>query len=1218
MNAKFWGMGSTAALVIGTAMLASGSSVQAGIAQSPLTLGGSVKPNLMLVLDDSGSMDWEMLFPTDEGLLYWNFKQDSFVNDNGVFYPNAPAVDDKASGRAYSYLFPNGRGAGNKAYPNLVDGNEGAFSSALPPRPEFAFARSPDYNRQYYNPALTYNPWVSSGIQRFGNADPAAALSDPTVPGSTTLNLTQDVYVDNDNEWRFRRSGGMRTANNGAPGDSVSEASALESYRYYPATYYLINKTAISLPVWLGGGDCTTSRDPARYSKFLTGWTAAGQNALPAGVDAIGPDGACLTRHQIAANTPQMQNFANWFQYHRKRHLALRGSLGTVFDTVGGTRIGGIRINSASGDVAMRDIDTPADKESLYGFFYGMTGSQRGTPNRQALLHAGKQFDENRNIVQFTCQKNFTLHFTDGYTNLPPRGWSSGAGDADSDGYGDAIADIAAKYYLRIRSDLAGGKVPAPAACGTAAEPAANPPAGLDCNFNPHMNTYGITLGAVGNTFGVSHHSVADAYTNPPTWPNPGTGGKPQVDDLYHAAVNGRGEMLNASSTTELTLKLQQALADILARGEGAGSRTAVSSSRAGNGNQLFQATFNSAQWTGELLAYDISTGSLGNEKWRASTLMPAHGSRNISFGIPAKSFSWAQLSEAQQTAFNRNPVTGVADALGQQRIAWLRGDVSVQKRNGGSLRDRAVALGDIVNSSPRYVGTDNYGYDRLPAGAPGRSTYQTYRFAKANYAPMVYVGANDGMLHAFGARDGIEKWAYIPSEFLKADDTQPIPALSQLPRADYRHRYYVDGQPAAGDAYFGDKWHTVLIVPMGAGGRSIVAFDVSDPADGAKVLWEFDNADLGHVIGQPSIQRMANGKFAAIFGSGYGLSGSAKLFVVDIENGSLLAKIDTDPANGKPNGLSAPYPVDVNGDTVIDMIYAGDLWGNLWRFDVESGQTSRWAVHHGTEGAPRPLMTACASGNVAGIYDCADGDRQPITVRPVVGRGPSGVGQTIYFGTGKLFETGDNTLAEGAAGPVQSFYAVHDDGSRTSVAGREALLSQAILAEVELAQGTFRVTSKNALTNSHKGWYIDLVYAAAGFKGERVIADPVLQGGRIIFTTFMPGDACSGGSDGWLMEMNANDGSRFNSPVIDINGDGLYTETTDGSQGDTLDHNGQQVPASGVKSTVGGLFTPNIINIPGTGNQRKLMQGAEGEIQEVGERDSLARGRTSWRQFWP
>ncbi|WP_119718354.1 hypothetical protein [Cognatilysobacter tabacisoli] len=132
------------------------------------------------------------------------------------------------------------------------------------------------------------------------------------------------------------------------------------------------------------------------------------------------------------------------------------------------------------------------------------------------------------------------------------------------------------------------------------------------------------------------------------------------------------------------------------------------------------------------------------------------------------------------------------------------------------------------------------------------------------------------------------------------------------------------------------------------------------------------------------------------------------------------------------------------------------------------------------------------------------------------------------------------------------------------------------------------------------------------------MIADPILQGGRIIFTTLFPGDPCSGGSDGWLMELQARDGSRFDAPILDINGDGLFTVTTGTTQGDTVTNGGQQVAPSGVKSTVGGLQTPTIINIPGQGRQNKIMSGATGNTQEVGERDALPRGRTSWRQLWP
>lgn len=1217
-------LGMLASSVLAVAIIAlavlPGRNVEAAIAQSPLTLAGGAKPNLLLVMDDSGSMDWEMLFPTDQGVLYWSGRQDSFVDSNGNFFQNG-------GDREYVYLFPNGTGAGNKAYPALnARGNEAGNSSPLPPRPEFAFARSPDYNKQYFDPADEYKPWVSSGGKVYADATPSAALSDPEVAGSAIIDLTKNLS-GTATEWRFRTSAGMRGANG-----AVADSTSLETYTYYPATYYRRTTISIALPSWLGGGNCSTPA-PARYGRFVSDWTAARQATLESsGVAAIAPDGACLTRTVIQAGTAQMQNFANWFQYHRKRHLALRASLGTVFDTVSGARVGGIRINSASGNLqqctlanvgadattplGMCDVDEGEGKQALYRFFYGMTGAQRGTPNRQALLHAAQQFDTNKAIVTQACQKNFALHFTDGYTNLPPDNWSSGAGDADGDGYSNAIADIAAKYYKRIRTDLPGGKVPAPAACGTAKSPAANPPKWLDCNFDPHMNTYGITLGTVGNTFGVTHHSIADAYAKKPVWPDPAVDGKPQVDDLYHAAVNGKGEMLNASSSAELTTRLQQALADILARGAGSGSRTAASSSRGGGGNQLFQARFDAGQWTGDVIAHEVQAdGTLGRQNWSAAAQMPAHASRNIRYGTGAATFAWAQLDATLQAAFNRNPLTGVIDNAGERRLNWLRGDVAAQgNRDGLALRERSSALGDIVNSNPRYVGTENYAYDRLPLGAAGRNEYAAFRFGKAARKPMVYVGANDGMLHAFNAADGIEQWAWIPSEFLATSASQPAPAIAQLPRSDYAHRFYVDGQPMAGDAWFDAAWHTVLVVPMGAGGRSIAALDVTDPASGPKVLWEYSDPDLGHVLGQPSIQRMANGKFAAIFGSGYGLDASAKLFVVDIETGKLIRKIDTDPVftagSGHQNGLSAPYPVDINGDAVVDMVYAGDLWGNLWRFDVDSSIESSWTTHHGNAAKPQPLATVCASGDVTTIYGCPAASRQPITVRPVVGRGANGLGQTVYFGTGKLFETGDGSVpASNATGPVQSFYAIFDDNSKQVISGRSELMQQSIISEVPANAPQFRLTTANVLEKDDRGWYLDLVSPLTGFRSERVVSDPVLRGGRIIFTTFMPkADACEGGSDGWLMELGADSGARFEQPVIDTNGDGVFNDD------DKIDDK----TVSGVRGEDGAPLVPSIVTDQ-KGDEKKHLQGAGGGVpQEVGERGALARGRTSWRQFWP
>ncbi|MBF6024698.1 pilus assembly protein [Lysobacter niastensis] len=1230
MKSSMWGALSATALVLGISALTPGKDVQAGIAQQPLTIGTRVKPNLMLVIDNSGSMDGEGLYPTNDGALWWDTGNRGFWGSSsgrgggaGLNFNNVG--DANSTWKKYVYLFP--------VEPRIyADADNDHF--AVPPTLEFAFARSPDYNGQYYNPAVTYAPWPSEGATTFAAATPAAVKTDPL--GTTTINVTGNVTHS------FRLHPGMHkpdgtamrtnelTNNNDVVGRNYD-------FTYKVATYYSRRTEASAYTVGGNNYNCSTPA-PAAYAAFFSN---PGSASFSNGVVALAPDGYCLTRTEIASGTPEMQNFANWFQYHRKRHLALRAGMGEAFNDISGIRLGGTPINNRPNNVTMYDFDT--QRSSVYDWFYGIGGNNGGTPNREGLKFAGDQFDStSTGIVQHACQKNFVLQFTDGFSTPST---SSGVGNADNnkgtpyqDAYSNTIADIAMKYYTRIRTDLASGQVPVPVGCR-----AANRDPQLDCNSNPHVNHYGITLGAQGNIFGVTHQRVADAYTAAPAWVDPTAQRSPvQVDDLYHASVNGRGEMLNARSSTELTNRLRQALESIISNSEGSGSRTASSSTRAGGGSLLFQAHFDASQWTGELAAHEIQTGGTvsSTPRWSAAGSIPAHGVRNIYFRNASgqrTSFAWDQLTTAQQASFNLNPAnTSQSDGAGQRRVAWIRGDRSVQgvpTPGTVRLRERASSLGDIVNSSPRYVGTDNFGYDRLPSGADGRDSYQAFRFGKADRTAMVYIGANDGMLHAFRASDGVEQWAFIPSEFMAAGLGQS-PALAQLPRSDYTHRYYVDGQPVAGDAYFGNAWHTVLVTTMGAGGRSIVAIDVSNPtaATAPEVLWEFTHPDLGYVMGQPSIQRMANGRWAAIFGSGYGLNKSAKLFIVDIETGELMtgpanarAPIDTDPdynpASNPANGLSPPYPVDTNGDSVIDMIYAGDLMGNLWRFDVDSSSTNNWRVHHGQANDPRPLVTVCASGNVNNIYACPAASRQPITVRPVVGRGPYAAGQTIYFGTGKFFEDGDNSLTAGATGPVQSFYAIYDDNAnnRAVVAGRSELLQQTIQNEVTLPNvGSYRVTSRNALTTSHKGWYVDLIYSAAGFLGERVVADPVLQGGRIIFTTLMPGDACSGGSDGWLMELQARDGGRFDSPILDINGDGLFTVSTPGNQGDTITHNNQQVPASGVKSTVGGLQTPSIINVPGQGLQKKIMSGATGNIQEVGERDTLPRGRTSWRQFWP
>jgi type IV pilus assembly protein PilY1 len=1244
------------ALCLGVAALCVAGGAQAGLANVPLSLAGVAEPNVIVVIDDSGSMDWEVLFPTESGQLHWNFDSDLPVDGDGAFYTTF-------QGRAYSYLFPNGTGLGNKSY--AVDNGNG---QALAPRPEFAFARSAAYNAQYYDPAVTYRPWPSRGGYTFADASITAAPSDPTVAASSTLNLTAEVYVTGDNERAFTTSGGSRGADaSGNPADAISAGRQYHAYRYFPATYYVPIKTAVTLPTWLGG-NCDTP-NPSTYRTFVLNWSNANQSLLQgAGVDAIAPGGGCLKKYEVkSGNTfpggrsydDEIRNFANWFTYHRKRHLALRAGLGFSFDDKTGVRVGSFTINNRNA-VTMWDLDTA--KSDFFKFMYEVRGTTGGTPNRQALNFAGEQFNRSSSpVITQACQKNFALHFTDGYANTYLDSYSDddefyytgvkdfGAANADSDNgspfadtHSNTIADISMKWYeTRLRSSLTAGKVPVPAACSFA-----DRPAGLDCNKDLHMNTYGVTLGARGTIFGNTHLSVADAFATPPTWPNPNRfdgrdsdESRPvQVDDLYHAAVNGRGELLNARSTAELSTKLGSALEAILANVTGSASAVSTNSTRLDADTLVYQARFESRTWAGQLIAFDLeSDGDIGASAWDAGDLIPAAGSRKIftrnSAGTPVK-FEWGtdtdQLDAVQRAALDRNS-SGVADGLGDERVAWMRGDRSLE-RPAGSFRERDSVLGDIVNSSPWFAGAQNFGYDQLPASSAGRDTYAAFREGNATREKTIYVGANDGMLHAFDAGTGVERFAFVPSQFI-VDGANPAP-LNALTEPTYVHRYFVDATPVTGDAYFGAAWHTVLVGANGAGGKGVFGLDVTDPDSfgAGNVLWEYNDANLGHVLGRPSIARMANGSFAAVFGNGYGSGGAARLYIVDVSNGSLIRSISTDiDETPNDNGLSAPIPVDTNGDRVIDVVYAGDYYGNLWKFDVSSSDPANWAVAFDTGSGPsprppRPLYRACASGDASdpflasGAGSCSAANRQPITMRPEVGRGPTSGSLMVYFGTGKFFETGDNVVD--ASTPVQTFYAVRDDNGGVvadRVAGRSELVRQQITHELEFDENDrVRLTTKNAVPNTRYGWYMDLVsppVAAPVKRGERAVSQPILRNGKLIFTTLIPsGDACDAGGTSWLMEVDALTGGRPDSPVFDLNDDAAFTDA------DSVDHDNDpatpRIPPSGRQSGVGIIQTPAIISA-GT-VEYKVTGGSTGGIESITEKGSLHKGRNSWRQLWP
>lgn len=688
---------------------------------------------------------------------------------------------------------------------------------------------------------------------------------------------------------------------------------------------------------------------------------------------------------------------------------------------------------------------------------------------------------------------------------------------------------------------------------------------------------------------------------------------------------DGDGEPDNyvlATNPAKLIDALNASFLDVLARTASAAS-VATNTTRLGTDTLIFQAKFNSDDWSGQIVAYNANPdGSPGEEAWNtdASGKIPAHGARKIftwngSDGLEFIESEWASLSAPQQTSLQ----AGGSEDHGKKVLNWLRGSSSDEIKNGGMFRNRNKMLGDIVNSNPVYVSTANFGYQRLPANTPGQDKYLDYRVWSLSRRKMLYVGANDGMLHAFDAETGVEQFAYIPKGVYAN--------LINLTDPDYTHKYFVDGSPFVGDAYdsFTNSWKTILVGTTGAGGRSIFALDVTNPDvfNATKVLWEITNdtpgfESLGYTIGQPVLARLQTGAWAVVFGNGFGVNQNAKLFIVDAFSGALLEVIDTQA--GGSNGLAAPALVPDQYRTITHA-YAGDLLGNLWKFDLTGSNSlpPGWKVAYvDADDNPKPLFSARNS----------EGQVQPITAPLEVIR--QGHDFIILFGTGKYFEVGDNIV--GADPPVQSFYGILDDGTRVEISDRDdenfSLQEQEIIyenvVEFEKPDGQSITWPVRAVSNnpvdykSQRGWYLDLVSPVHDAQGERVVSAPLARSGRIIFTTLIPSDdPCEYGGTSWLMELDSRSGGRLDYSVFDLNLDEAFSlddEITIMVDGEEI-----VVPVSGLKPTDEGiLWAPKVLGDSSDDglSDTKIFSVSTGEIISVPNKGTGVGGRHSWRQL--
>lgn len=711
---------------------------------------------------------------------------------------------------------------------------------------------------------------------------------------------------------------------------------------------------------------------------------------------------------------------------------------------------------------------------------------------------------------------------------------------------------------------------------------------------------------------------------------NPGTVDEP--DQISEWDADGDGQPDNYFFVTN-PAKLATSLQEVFTKVEeeqASASAVAANSTSLQTGTLIFQARFDSTNWTGDLVALPLNAdGSIGTPAWMAAGELDSkdQDSREIITLNPATeegiAFRWGQLDTG---AGSQQAMLNGADDNGEARLNFLRGDRAGELQQGGNFRDRDSVLGDIINSAPAFMSSVP------PFNYPGSLEAESYVDFKndvkaANRPPMVYAGANDGMLHGFDAETGEERLAYAPNRIFAG--------IGNLADQDYRetHRYYVDGSPTVGDAFFGGAWKSVLVGSLGAGGQGLFALNVTDPDNFTEgnaeniVMWEFtdaDDADLGYTIGQASIVKMQNGKWAAIVGNGYNntatsdsnnvpdtnvsATGQAALFIIPLDNPSNYVKISTNVGTTfDPNGLATPAAVDFDGDNLVDYVYAGDLRGNLWKFDVSDSSSGNWDVAFGDASNPEPLFKAVD----------ASGKAQPITVQPEVGRHLSGQpGFMVYFGTGRFFEDGDNDPDDFETFS-QTFYGIWDANNDTNDASRGNLQQQEVVYEGQVPAGfddQFRIVSDEPVDwSSQKGWYLDLPTS-----GERVVADSIVSNGRVIFVTAIPSQTpCDFGGDGWLMELDANNGGLIEEFTFDVNDDGVIDEEDLVNMTD-LNGDDKTVAPSGRKSSSGLIQKPTIISQPASDIEYKYSSGSkDAGIEAVREsKGDGIRGRVSWEQL--
>ncbi|UCD71550.1 MAG: PQQ-binding-like beta-propeller repeat protein [Syntrophobacterales bacterium] len=731
------------------------------------------------------------------------------------------------------------------------------------------------------------------------------------------------------------------------------------------------------------------------------------------------------------------------------RILVAKKVVKDLVETTEDVRFGLMSFNGSRG--GSLDARVSSDKTNVLNAVDGIWASGY-TPLAETLEDAWDYFsDADNSPIQYWCQKNFVIIMTDGNPTRDADDMGPLKGDWDNDhgggseenlyefGGSDYLDDVA--YYI------------------------------YQHDFHPDLeekqNIYTYTIG-----FTVVNSLLKDTAFNgnglaglQGEWDNP-------LSPHYHRYF------YTATNYTELKEALDAAITEIIKK-ISSGTAVSVLSTSSRSDTRLFRAKFLPEEWRGYLEAFRLPYNQGDQPLWDAGielreknpddryifTAMDDEPGAGIRMNREVL-FTEANSETEDADNVKLSDLLGAADdAEAKKIIRYIRGS----SENGYRERNR-WKLGDIAYSTPVVSGN------------------------------RVYVGANDGMLHAFDINNGEEVWGFIPNNLLGK--------LKDLAREDYCHEYFVDLAPVVARLRVGTELRTIVICGERGGGDAYFALDVT--GDAPIPLWEFRDRELGESWSIPFIGKVRIGENAGIvvafFGSGFeNTPPRENLYAIDIGDGNIIGKVELSAPPG--DALNSPRAIDIDDDGFLNSLYAGDLGGNVFKVNLDSDPAS-WS---------RQLLFMTDPGQpISAPMSLTFYDLDPNHL-------------FVYFGTGKYYTQTDKEDTT-----LQSFYAIKDNGSPVT---KGDLTDQ---------------TSECSSAERSQGWYIDFV----DNPGERVTASPLVAGGIVFFTTFEPdiSDPCKAGGTARLYAVQYDTGCPPEFPVLDITGDGRVDE------GDTV---GGTVPRS-------------------------------------------------------